>query len=187
LQDKIFKMKNYLRIFCSILILFFLSVSCEDLLSDFLTFDSNYYVIDFAVDPTDRTGYHIFTEETARSDIDSLLEANNVLREKLKEVHAKEAVVKITDADASNTFDPLEKLSVTIYTKSLGEKTIASIDQIPDGLRDLTLILEEDDLMDYLFEDEFVLSTIGILKERTYKIIPMQARVKFEFKAGITK
>lgn len=178
-------MKIYLRIAAIFGLIIFLTVSCDDVINDLLTFDSQYYIIDFAVDPIDRTGYHIFTEETSKSSLDSLLEAKNISREKLKEVHVKETVVNITDTDASKTFDPLEKLSITIYTKTLGEKTIASIDPIPRGLRELTLVLEEDDLKDYLYEDEFILSTIGVLKERTYKIIPMQAKVKFQFNAGM--
>jgi len=178
-------MKIYFRIALLFGLFFFISVSCEDQANDQLTFDSQYYVIDFAVDPVDRTGYHIFTEETSRSNIDSLLEVNNISRENLKEVHVKEAVINITDPDASTTFDPLEILSVTIYTKTLGEKTIATIDPVSYGLRELTLVLKEDDLKDYLYEDEFMLSAVGVLKERTFKIIPMQAKVKFQFKAGL--
>jgi hypothetical protein len=177
-------MKIYLRTVSIFVLLFFISVSCEDIVNDLLTFDSQYYVIDFAVDPVDRTGYHIFTEETSRSNLDSLLEVNNISREKLQEVHVKEAVINITDSDTASTFDPLEILSVTIYTRTLGEKTIATIDPVPCGLRELTLTLEEDDLKDFLYEDEFMLSTVGVLKVRTYKIIPMQAKVKFQFRAG---
>lgn len=178
-------MKIYFRITVLFGILFFVSVSCEDPVSDQQTFDSQYYVIDFAVDPVDRTGYQIFTEETSISNIDSVLEANNLSREKLKEVQVKEAFINITDTDASSTFDPLEILSITIYTKTLGEKTIATIDPVPRGFRELTLVLEEDDLKDFLYEDEFMLSAVGVLKERTYKIIPMQAKVKFQFMAGM--
>jgi ribosome maturation factor RimP len=178
-------MKIYFRILSITVILFLLSAGCEEILSDLLTFDSDYYIIDFEVDPIDKTGYHIFTEEIAKSDLDSLLEANGVSKEKLEEVHVKEAVLKITDSDASITFDPLEKISVTIYTEELKEKTIISIDHIPDGSRELEPVLDEDDIKDYLFEDEFILSAIGVLEERTYKTIPVQAKVKFEFRAGL--
>lgn len=178
-------MKMYSRIITIFILFFFISVSCEEVINDLLTFDSQYYIFDFSVDPIDRTGYHIFTEEISKSNLDSLLEANSLSKEKLQEVITKETIINITDPDASTTFDPLEKLSVTIYTKALGETTIAAIDPIPRGLNELTLVLEDCDLKDYLYEDEFILSAIGVLKERTYKTITMQAKVKFQFRAGL--
>ncbi|KPK85641.1 MAG: hypothetical protein AMS27_06765 [Bacteroides sp. SM23_62_1] len=180
-------MKIYLRIVATFGLIASLLTSCDEPEDEPITFDSQYYLIDFTVDPVDRTGYHIFSEKITRSNLDSLLETQNLTREELLEVHVKETMIHITDTDASITFDPLEKLSVTIYTEILGEKTIASIDPIPRGVRELSLFLEEDDLKDYLYEDEFMLSAVGILKVRTYKVVPMQAKVKFQFKAGVKK
>ena len=114
-----------------------------------------------------------------------MLEANSLSKEKLQEVITKEAIINITEPDASTTFDPREQLSVTIYAKALGETTIAAIDPIPRGLNELTLVLEHCDLKDYLYEDEFILSAVGVLKERTYKTITMQPKVKFQFRAGL--
>lgn len=177
-------MKNYLGIILIFLFLSFASVSCEDLFG-LLNFDSKEYTLDFVIQPVDKIGYHIFKEEVLVSDLDSILEANDVSKERLREVNIKEAVARITSPDTTVFFDPLASFSVTIYTDSLGETTIAEMDPVPDGLRELTLTLKKDDLINYLFESEFMLSAEGVLSEQTSEPVPVQVKVKFVFKAGL--
>jgi hypothetical protein len=174
-------MKNRLRIIVIIIFLSFSSVGCEDLF-DLLTFESKEYTIEFVVNPIDE---NIFIEEVAESDLDSILDANDVSTDRLNEVHVKQAIALITSPDTTVFFDPLAKFVVTIYTDSLGETTIAEIDPVPDGLREISLQLKVDDLKDYLLEPEFMFTAIGVLSEQTTKPIPVQVKVKFEFKAGL--
>jgi hypothetical protein len=177
-------MKNHLGIIVIIVFLSFSSVGCEDLL-DLLTFESQEYTLEFVVNPFDKKGYHIFKEEVVQSDLDSILGANDVSAERLNEVHVKEALALITGPDTTVFFDPLASFTVTIYTDSLGETTIAEMDPVPDGLRELSLPLKEDDLKKYLFEPDFMLSAVGVLSDHTTKTIPVKVKVKFEFKAGL--
>lgn len=176
-------MKNHLGIILIIVFLSFSSVSCEDLFN--LTFDSKEYTIEFTVRPIDETGFHIFKEKVIKSDLDSILAANDVTEDRLNEVHIREAIAVITSVDTTVFFDPLESFKVTIYTDSLNETTIAEMDPVPDGLRELTIPLKGDDLRDYMFEPEFMLTALGVLSEQTTKAIPVQVKIKFEFKAGL--
>ena len=176
-------MKNNLGIILIIIFLSMSSVSCEDLFN--LTFDSKEYTIEFTVKPIDEKGFHIFKEEVLESDLDSILDANDVSEDRLNAVHVKEAIAVITSLDTTVFFDPLESFKVTIYTDSLDETTIAEMNEIPDGLRELTLPLKYDDFKDYMFEPEFMLTAIGVLSEQTTKAIPVTVKVKFEFKAGL--
>jgi hypothetical protein len=91
----------------------------------------------------------------------------------------------ITSLDTTVFFDPLESFKVTIYTENLGETVIAEMNPVPDGLREMTLSLKGDDLKDYMFEPEFMLTAMGVLSEQTAKLIPVTVKVKFEFKAGL--
>jgi len=176
-------MKNRLGIILIIIFLSVSSVSCEDLFN--LTFDSKEYTIEFTVNPVDEKGYHIFKEEVLESDLDSILDANNVSEDRLNAVHVKEAIAVITSLDTTVFFDPLESFKVTIYTDTLDESTLAEIKEIPDRQRELSLPIKSDDFKDYLFEPEFMLTAIGVLSEQTTKAIPVQVKVKFEFKAGL--
>jgi hypothetical protein len=177
-------MKNYPGIILILLFLLFASVSCEDLFG-LLTFDSKEYTLEFVVNPSYDAGYNIFKEEVLQSNLDSILDANDVSEERLKEVHIKEAVALITNPDTTVFFDPLASFSVTIYTDSLGETIIAEMNPVPDGLRELSLPLKDDDLKNYLLESDFMLSAVGVLSEQTSKPIPVRVKVKFEFKAGL--
>ena len=177
-------MKNYLGIILIFLFLSFASVSCEDLFG-FLNFDSKEYTLEFVVTPIHTIGYHIFKEEVVVADLDSILAANDVSKERLKEATIKEATASITSPDTTVFFDPLASFKVTIYTDNLGETTIAEMDPVPDGVRELTLTLKKDDLIDYLYEPEFMLSGVGVISEQTPKPIPVLVKVKFNFKAGL--
>src|SRR4030042_6907060 len=152
-------MKNHLGIIIIIIFLSFSSVGCEDLLN-LLTFESKEYTLEFVVKPVDQAGYHIFKEEVLKSDLDSILDANDVSKERLKEVNIKEAIAMITSPDTTVFFDPLASFTVTIYTDSLGETTIAEMNPVPDGLRELSLPLKDDDIKKYLFESDFILSAV---------------------------
>jgi hypothetical protein len=176
-------MKNHLGVILIIVFLAVSSVSCEDLFN--LTFDSKEYTIEFTIQPVDKAGYHLFKEDIFESDIDSILDANDVSEDRLKEVYIKKAVAVITGVDTSVFFDPIERFEVTIYTDSLDETTIAEMNPVPDGQRELTLPLKDDDLKAYMFEPEFMLTAIGVLSEQTTKPIPVQIKVKFEFSAGL--
>ncbi len=181
--NKASNMKNNIGIVLIIIFLSVSSVSCEDLFN--LTFESKEYSIEFTVKPVDEAGFHIFKEEVLDSDLDSILNANDVSEDRLNAVHVKEAIAVITSVDTSVFFDPLASFKVTIYTDSLNETTLAEMNEIPDGLRELTLPLKNDDFKDYMFEPEFMLTAIGVLSEQTTKAIPVMVKVKFEFKAGL--
>jgi hypothetical protein len=177
-------MKNYIGIIIIILFLSFSSVSCDDLFG-LLNFDSDEYTLEFVISPIHQAGYQIFCEEVFESDLDSILKANDVSEDRLKEVCINEAIARITDPDTTVFFDPLASFSVTIYTDSLGETTVASMDTVPDGVRELTLSLRDDDIKNYMFQPDFMISSVGVLSEQTLRPIPVQIKVKFEFKAGL--
>jgi hypothetical protein len=177
-------MKNYIGILIIILFLSFASVSCEDLFG-LLKFDSDEYIIEFVISPLDDAGYHIFSEEIFESDLDSVLEANDVSEDRLKEVNIKEAIARITDPDTTVFFDPMASFSLSIYTDSLGEQNIASMDPVPDGLRVIKMTPVDDDFKNYLFESDFMVTAMGVLSEQTMHPIPVEVKVKFEFKAGL--
>jgi len=177
-------MKNHLGIIVILIFLSFSTVGCEGLFN-LLTFESKEYTLEFVVKPDDKAGYHIFKEEVLQSDLDSILDANDVSKDRLKEVNIKEAIAMITSTDTTVFFDPLTSFTVTIYTDSLGETTIAEMDQVPDGLRELSFPLKNDDLKNYLFESEFMLSVTGVLSEHTTRHIPVLVKIKFEFRAGL--
>lgn len=177
-------MKNYIGIILIILFLSFSSVTCDDLFG-LLNFDSDEYTLEFVISPINQAGYHIFCEEVFESDLDSILAANDIAEDQLKEVIIKEAIARITDPDTTVFFDPLASFSVSLYTDSLGEINIASMNPVPDGFREIKLSLSDDDLKNYMFQPDFMLSAMGILSEQTLKPIPVQVKVKFEFKAGL--
>ena len=177
-------MKNYIGIILIIVFLSFSSVSCDDLFG-LLNFDSGEYTLEFVVSPLDEVGYHIFSEKVFESDLDSILAANDVSEDRLKEVIIKEAIARITDPDTTVFFDPLASFSVSLYTDSLGEKNIASMDPVPDGVREIKLSLVDDDLKNYMFAPDFMISAMGALSEQIFNPIPVQVKVRFELKAGL--
>jgi hypothetical protein len=176
-------MKNHLGIVLIIVFLSLSSVSCEDLFN--VTFESKEYTIEFTVQPVDESGFHIFKEEVVKSDLDSILAANDVSIDRLNKVRVIQAIAEITSVDTTVFFDPLERFEISIYTDSLDETTIAEMNPVPDGLRELILPLKDDELKDYLFEPEFMLTAMGVLSEQTTRQIPVQVKIKFEFKAGL--
>ncbi len=132
-------MKNHLGIIVIIVFLSFSSVGCEDLL-DLLTFESKEYTLEFVVNPGSIRQDITFLRKKLYNQISiAFLMRMTFQKNGLKKFNVKEAIAMITSPDTTVFFDPLTSFAVTIYTDSLGETTIAEMDPVPDGLRELSL------------------------------------------------
>jgi hypothetical protein len=58
-------------------------------------------------------------------------------------------------------------------------------DTIPENQNQVTLVLTEDDLQDFLLVDEFTLAAKGFINTAVLDTVAMQAKVKFKFKGGL--
>jgi len=178
--------KRFILIPLLIMIFSFIN-SCDEHVDDLLTFDSEEYCVEFTIDPLDRAGLHIFTEEALQSDLDSLMEANGVTKEKLESAHLKDAKVEIMNSNESLNFDILDLVKFTLYTDSLGESTVAEIDSIPKGVRILNLEVYGEDVQAFLYDDTYIFSAKGLLNARTFEIMELRAKFTFQFKTSLKK
>lgn len=160
-------------------------ISCEDLLNDLLTAETDYYEMDFTVPASDRTGFQIFSEEVFPTGLKETLNEAGINEEKLESVHLKDAEISITSQGIYRDFNTLKFVELTVYHDSLGEREIAALDPVP---RDTSLIrpeLTSDDLLPYFSADTLIITVQGFLLDHIYEDIDMHARVKFEIKGGI--
>jgi hypothetical protein len=162
-----------------------LFTACEDLLKDILTVETDYFEMDFTVQPTDLEGFQMFSEEVFDSDLDRTLEDAGIDAELLESAYLKEAEISIASEGAYTNFDILKFLELTLYHDSLGEKKIAYLNPVPPGQSTINLELTSDDLLTYFYLDTFVLTAQGFLLERVYEEVDLHARVKFEITGGI--
>jgi len=165
----------------AILLIGFVSYSCDEL-GGLVNFDGDYYVMDFTVEPTDLIGLQEFDSETIKPELDTLLAEYGLDRESLDLVTMGEALVVISTSAA--TFDFIDKFEVIINGENVTEKLIAWQDSIPEGVNQLTLKISEDDIKDFLFAEEFTLTTQGFVNAAVTDSIAMQAKVKFHFKGA---
>ncbi len=182
------QMKNIFRV--SILLLAAVSMhSCEDLGNltnkTFAFVDTDYYDLDFNVDPTDDAGFQIFTEEFITGDITNVLEEAGFSSDKVESIHIYEALVNLREVDTYKDFDLLKFVELTVYTDDQGETKVAWSDPVPENKISLTLDISDSNILSYFKEDQFILTAQGFLKERINSEMKLHAKVKFRVKVNI--
>lgn len=158
-------------------------LSCEDHSEEqHPSIDTDYYEMDFTVQATDRSGFHIFAEKLFTSDMNDILSKAGLTDNQVEAVILKEAQVSLLEAENHTDFDILKFLELTVYTDSLGETKIAWSDPVPADRSTVTLDLTEENILPYFKEDIFILTAQGYLKERVYENVKLHAKIKFQIK-----
>ena len=160
-------------------------MSCEKILVENpLALETGYYEMDFTVQSTDLTGFHIFAEESFTPEFQILLDAAGLKEDGIEAVYLKEAEVVLISQGTYKNFNILKFVKLTIYHDNLGEMKIAELDPVPQGISEANLDPAGENLLPYLQADYFILTAQGFLLERLYEDMDLHARVKFEVKAA---
>lgn len=156
-----------------------MAYACDEL-AGLVNFDGDYYVMNFTLEPTDVTGMQTLHVENFQPQLDSLLSDYGLDRESLDSVTVKEALVEVSTEGVN--FDFLDSFEVTIQTGNGDPKVIAWTDVVDEGVTLLNLSLSEDEIKDFLLEDEFTLSLNGLVNTAISEPVDIVAKVKFHFK-----
>ena len=156
-----------------------LFTSCEDPSNEDLTFETDYYEMDFTVQASDLQGFQIFSEEVFDNDFDKTMDEAGITAEMHKSIYIKEAEFRITSQGEYKNFNVFKFAELTVYHDSLGEKKISYLNPVPQGQSTISLELSPDDLVNYFNRNTFLLTAQGFLLERIYEDINIHARVKF--------
>lgn len=159
------------------------SSGCDDLLSDLLKFNGEWYPFEFSIEPEDEVGEIEFVSDEFDANIDSLFEAEGLSRENLKSVKISDA--EITVITAGYTFDPITSVELIMETPGLGSKTVAWLDTVPRGVTTIELDLSGDDLQEYLMEETFRFTVSGYLETRVDDKVDFEGRVRYVYRGGL--
>ncbi len=94
-------------------------------------FDTDYYEMEFVVEPQDRVGFQIFAEETFTDNTSELLSQIGLNEEQIEEVIIKEAEISFVESDSNFDFNILKYIELTVYTDDLGEMKVAWMNPVP--------------------------------------------------------
>ena len=158
---------------------------CDDILSDLLKFDGEWYSMEFTIEPSDTVGDLEFITEEFEVNLDSLLDANGILPENLKSAKVSDArVIILTEG---KTFDPVTNVEFLMESPNLGSTRVAWLDPVPRGLDTVNLELNKDDLQEYLHEDKFKFTANGSLISTVDDKLDLVAEIRFVFRGDFTQ
>jgi hypothetical protein len=144
--------------------------------------DTEYYEMDFTVKASDLSGFQIFSEDTYTFDINALLAQAGLERDQVEEVVLKEASMSMKANPDYPDFNMLGSIELTVYTDQLGETSVALADPVPADHSAFYLQPEDANILPYFLKGSFMITVQGLLKERVYKDLDLQAKVKFRVK-----
>ncbi|MFC2115852.1 hypothetical protein ACFLTU_05215 [Bacteroidota bacterium] len=161
------------------------ATACEDLLGDLLKFDSEWYTLEFTIDPSDEVGDLVFKIEDVETNIDSVLVENGLSREYINSIKMSDA--KVTILTEGYTFDPVKSVELFIETPNLASTRLAWLDTIPVGDSIIDLKLNKDDLQAYLLENKFTLTASGNLASKVEQMLDLKAEIRFLIRGDLAE
>ncbi|NPA36595.1 MAG: hypothetical protein GXO47_07075 [Chlorobi bacterium] len=163
------------KLFIIVAALSILAVSCE-VLDELTQFDMSYdstFTVDSAI-PIN-VPFDISTPPV-QTNSESTFEGYNTAKNLIDEITLKKMKLIITAPEGEN-FDFLSNLELYINADGLDEELIASIDNIPEGQTELLLDVENTNIKDFIYADEFQLR----VKTTTDEILTQDIEIKAEY------
>jgi len=175
------KVTKIILILCTAAVFF--NTACDELLSDLLKFNSQWYPHEFSVDATDTIGHITFITDVIEADVDSALEANGVSRANLSALRMSDA--RITVLTEGYTFDPVDSVRFYMDSPGMGKTMVAWLDSVPEGATTIDLDLNLDDLTGYLDESNFIFTATGHLNSRVTEKVDFLAEFRYVLQGGL--
>jgi len=178
-------MKNLKKTILIFLLAFPAFSACE-LLNDLrVDFDTKFFIIDFIMNEDEETGEKTFVVEVIKSEIDSILEAHDISRDNLKEVHPKEVIIEINNDGTDYDFDPVSSFSAEISADELDEILIANLDPVPGNVKSVSLDVEDTEIKEYLLKEFYTVTIKGVTTAPIENRLHVTAKIKFTMKGGL--
>jgi hypothetical protein len=153
---------------------------CENLL-DF-TFETDYSRVDFIVNP-EEAGNYVESYKMLSTDLDSIIKEEGHDLADLESVKLHDARVEVLSAGGN--FDPVGSIEIIIEATGLPAVTLASKDNVPDGLTSSTLDVYTGELKDYLKAKSYKLTIKLFLDEDLVDPMTIRAELKHKITLGI--
>ena len=153
---------------------------CENLL-DF-SFNSDYSSVTFIVEP-EEDGETVESLKVLKSDLDSIIAAEGKDVGKLETVILKEGTVEVLSPGAN--FDAVQSVKINLKAAGLPEITLASKDNIPEGITSATLDLYDKDIAGYLNSSEYTLTLVILLDQDLENSMIVEAKLKYKITVGV--
>jgi len=173
---KKFKLKILIISLLTVIII----VGCENLL-DF-SFNSDYSTVTFVVNP-EVAGEIIDTATVLKSDLDSIIAAEGKDVGKLETVIITEGTVEVLSPGGN--FDAVQSVKIILKAAGIAEITLASKDNVPEGITSATLDLYDGNLASYLNSSEYTLTLVLLLDKDLEESMIIEAKLKYKITVGV--
>jgi hypothetical protein len=173
---KILKLKMLIISLLALIVI----TGCENLL-DF-SFNSDYSSVTFIVEP-EEAGETVESVKVLKSDLDSIIAAEGKDVGNLETVILKEGTVEVLTPGA--TFDAVESIKIYLEAAGLPKITLASKDNVPEGITSATLDLYDKDIAGYLNSSEYKLTLVIVLDKDLEDSMTVEAKLKYKITVGV--
>jgi hypothetical protein len=153
---------------------------CENLLD--INIDTDYSRVVFVVNP-DEAGNYVESYKMLSTDLDSIVKEEGHNLADLESVKLKEARAEVISPGGN--FDPVGSIAIIIEATGLPAVTLASKDDVPDGLTSSTLEVYTGELKDYLKAKSYKLTIKLYLDENLEEQMTIRAELKYKLTLGI--
>jgi len=139
------------------------------------------------VDSTSQTGTYQAADVLMAYDLDAILNANKVKKDKIKSIKAKMINVSIEPGQTVTNFDAVSAFDARLYASGIGEGVIASKNPVPAGTTSMDLATNSTDFANYLKSGNVYFRTILNLTAPIPAPTTIRVKVKFTVVGDVLK
>ena len=154
---------------------------CEDLYNQLgMSVYSDYQEFEYTLLPAP-SGEYLIEETFDAVNTDSI--SASVDSGFVREVNLSDVTIEIINNDGTLNFDAFESFEAVISSDNMTETVAGMINQVPDNATLLTFDITDDNLLEYMGGEEYVLKIRGVLDKDLETSLDIL--VRFRFKIGI--
>ena len=175
-------MKRLIKLLFLFTLIGVLAGGCE--LLQGVKFDEGYYYV-FTINPTEAGEYN-FTEEVVTTDIQQVLDDNNLKEKKLKSVVIKEIKATIQPNSHASNFNILESGKIYMHGEGMKEVTVAWWPSpVPQNVSTVILDNSSDEMKDHILSGKLYFSGLGMLNAAHGGTTMVRVDVTFELNGKV--
>jgi hypothetical protein len=175
-------MRRLIKLLLLFSLLGVLAGGCE--LLQGVKFDEGYYYV-FTIDPTEAGDYY-FNEEVVTTDIQQVLDDNNIKEKKLKSVVIKEIKATIQPGSHESTFNILKSGKITMHGDGMTPVDVAWVpDPVTQNVSTMLLDHSSDDLKDHILSGTLFFAGMGVLNADHEGTTMVRVDVTFELNGKV--
>jgi hypothetical protein len=177
-------MKAWYIVIIGLAMLFTGCEEMENMFDEFgVSMNTEYYQVEVIIPPAP-SGIEITIYSLMETNLDQMLESKGYRDATVNSIRVLDADIEVAEDSKIRNLNPVETIVTRMLTEFLPEVTVATYKNTVTDAVSAPMETEDTDVSAYMEDEEYILSTSGMLRETTTDTLRLRGRIRYRL--GLT-